>query len=99
MALHVQVTERRFGTILVEGEWDDGKKMVSFTLPRKDGETAAETVELAMMDLNLASSWSWSARWDLPMIEGEFSHPNAWVRDSRASEVDIKTFHIHTINK
>lgn len=74
MALHVQVTRRR-DLLIVKGVWDTPTRLPlfdTFTVPVTPGETAAESVELFMMDLNMAPSWLWSTRTDSPVLEGEF---------------------------
>jgi len=91
MALHVQV--RRRGDLLsIAGQWDTGLPLFqNYTLRVVPGQTAAETVELDMMEMRMVASWPWSKRTDSEVLEGEFSHDPSHkeVRDSRADRCDL----------
>jgi hypothetical protein len=91
MSLHVQVT-RKNDQLMVHGQWETRLPLFqNFTLPVNPKETAAETVELAMMDFDLAASWMWSKRTDSEVLEGEFSSSKSHkvVIDSNARNVDF----------
>lgn len=91
MSLHVQVT-RKNNQLMVHGQWETRLPLFqNFTLPVNPNETAAETVELAMMDDNLVASWVWSKRNDSEVLEGEFTQAGSHkeVSDSNARNVDF----------
>lgn len=93
MSLHVQV-RRSKNLLSVAGQWESGLPLFqNYTLRVVPGQTAAETVELDMMDMNLAASWSWSKRTDSEVLEGEFVHArhgsHKEVKDSNARNVDL----------
>lgn len=91
MSLHVQVS-RKGNMLSVSGQWESGLPLFqNYTLKNVPGQTAAETVELDMMDMDLVASWVWSKRTDSNVIEGEFSSSlsHKEVRDSNAHNVDL----------
>lgn len=92
MSLHVQVT-RKVNQLFVRGQWEGRppEEFDTLIVPVTEGETAAETVELAMMVFGLTPSWPWSKRTDSEVLEGEFTQAGSHkeVKNSNAHSHDL----------
>ena len=93
MALLIEVRELNKDNFFVSGKWEDGKWMEEFSVTREPGMTAAETVELAILELDMEASWVWSdggTLWDgKKMLRGQFVRA---LGGKRVSESNAKQF-------
>lgn len=94
MALHVQV-RRKGDLLLVFGQWEAGLPLFqNYTLRVEEGYTAAETVEIDMLEMNLVASWTWTkaSRFGQPELWGQFTRAGGHkeIRDSKAHKFDLE---------